>query len=543
MARALELGLDAFRKRAWGKAFSHLAAADRESSLAPGDLLIFAQAAMLTGREAEGAELLSRAHHAFLNGGDTQLAARSAFWLGFSLLINGEIAKAGGWLSRAGRLLDGQPDCVERGYLLLSEGYRSFSSGDTVTAHGKFVQAAAIAERFGDKDLAALALQGQGRSLIRQGEIARGVALLDEAMVSVTAGEVSPLNAGAVYCSVLDACGETFDLQRAQEWTSALEKWCASQPELVPYRGHCLVRRAEILQLHGAWSDALNQARRACECLSKPSVKPAVGAAIYCLAELHRLRGNFVEAEKEYRRASQWDRTSQTGFALLRLAQDQVESAITAIRRVVSEVKSGANRAKILDAYVEIAIAANDMETAREAADELGQIARKHGAPFLLALSERADGAVLLAEEDAGRAVQALRKSWMIWCELEAPYEAARTRVLIARACRKLGDDDASNLELAAARDVFQQLGAATDLAGINSALLKKTVGSSGPLTAREVEVIRLLAAGLTNRDMADKLGLSEKTVARHVSNIFTKLDLSSRTAAAAYAYKHKLVV
>src|SRR5215831_2650650 len=502
-ARALELGRDAFQKQAWGKAFSHLAAADRESSLLPEDLVNFAQAALLIGRETEGADLLARAHRGFLDGGDTQRGARCAFWLGFTLLIQGEFAKAGGWLSRAARLLEGQPDCVDKGYLLLPEGYRLYQAGDAVAAHAKFVQAAESGERFGDKDLVTLALQGQGRSLIRQGEIARGVALLDEAMVAVTAGEVSPLNAGAVYCSVLEACGETFDLQRAQEWTSALEKWCASQPDLVPYRGHCLVWRAEILQLHGAWPDALDQAQRACESLSKPSPKPAVGSDIYCVAELHRLRGNFAEAEKEYRRASQWDRTSQTGFALLRLAQDQVESANTAIRRVVSEVKSGASRAKILDAYVEIAIAANDMATARAAADELSQIAAKHSAPFLLALSERADGAVLLAEEDAARALQALRKSWTIWCELEAPYEAARTRVLIARTCRKLGDEDGANLELAAARDVFQQLGAVSDLAGI-ALLQKKTPNTSGPLTAREVEVIRLLAAGMTNRNMAD---------------------------------------
>jgi len=365
--------------------------------------------------------------------------------------------------------------------------------------------------------------------------------LLDEAMIAVTADEVSAVIAGSVYCSVIEACGEIYDLARAHEWTSALEQWCKSQPDVISYRGHCLIRRAEILQLHGAWPEALDQAQRACESLSKPTSKPAVGAAIYCLAELHRLLGNFTEAEKAYRRAGQWDRMSQPGFALLRLAQDQVESANTAIRRVAGEVRTGANRAKILDAYVEIALAANDAAAARAAADELGQIAGGHRAPFLLALSDRANGAVLLAEQDADEALQALRKSWTIWCELEAPYEAARARVLIARACRKLGDEDAANVELAAARDVFEQLGAVTDLAGIDL-LQKKTPNTSGPLTAREVEVIRLLAAGMTNRNMADKLGVSEKTVARHLSNIFTKLDLSSRTAAAAYAFRHKLV-
>jgi len=366
--------------------------------------------------------------------------------------------------------------------------------------------------------------------------------LLDEAMIAVTAGEVSALIAGSVYCSVIEACGEIYDLSRAHEWTSALEQWCKSRPDVISYRGHCLVRRAEILQQHGAWPEALDQAQRARESLSQPSPKPAVGAAIYRLAELHRLRGNFAEAEEAYRQASQWDRTAQPGFALLLLAQDQVESANSAIRRVASDASIGASRAKILDAYVEITLAANDLAAARAAADELGQIASKHGALFLFALSDRADGAVLLAEQDAAAALQALRKSWTTWCDLEAPYEAARARVLIARAYRKLGDEEAANLELAAARDVFKQLGAVTDLAGIDALLQKKTPFGSGPLTAREVEVIKLLAAGKTNKTIADNLGLSEKTIARHLSNIFTKLDLSSRTAVTAYAYRHKLV-
>src|SRR5215510_15063518 len=313
--QALEQGRDAFRKQAWGKAFSHFCAADRKSSLVLEDLVNFAQAALLTGRETEGVDLLARAHRDFLNVGDTQRAARCAFWLGFTLLIQGEFAKAGGWLSRAGRLLEGQPDCVDKGYLLLPEGYRLYQAGDPVAAHAKFVQAGESGERFGDKDLVTLALQGQGRSLIRQGEIARGVALLDEAMVAVTAGEVSPLNAGGVYCSVLEACGEIFDLQRAQEWTSALEKWCASQPDLVPYRGHCLVRRAELLQLHGAWEDALEWALRATEWFSTPAPKPGAGPAFYQVGEIHRLRGRFADSEEAYRQAGQGSRSPGPGLA------------------------------------------------------------------------------------------------------------------------------------------------------------------------------------------------------------------------------------
>jgi DNA-binding CsgD family transcriptional regulator len=526
---ALEQGRDAFRKQAWGEAFSQLSDADRKSSLAPEDLVNFAQAALLTGRETEGADILSRAHQAFLTRGDTQLAARCAFWLGFTLLINGEFAKAGGWLSRASRLL-------------VPEGYRLYQAGDAVGAYAKFVQAAASGERFGDKDLVTLAFQGQGRSLIRQGEIARGVALLDEAMVAVTAGEVSPLNAGGVYCSVLEACGEIFDLQRAQEWTSALEKWCASQPDLVPYRGHCLVRRAELLQLNGTWPEALEWAERACELLSHPSPKPAVGAAYYQIGEIQRLLGRFAESEEAYRRATEWNKTPAPGPALLRLAQGQVEAANAAIRRIAEEVHEACPRARVLDAYVEIVLAFHDIPAASAAANELSEIAKSWDVPFLRALASRTRGAVLLADGKAHAALAELRKSWSIWCELDAPYEAARVRISIAQACRELKDEESARLELSAARQTFERLGATKDLSRVRALLPRDVSQGAGPLTEREVQVLRLVASGMTNRAIAGKLKISEKTVARHLSNIFTKLDLSSRTAAAAYAYDHNLV-
>jgi DNA-binding NarL/FixJ family response regulator len=431
---------------------------------------------------------------------------------------------------------------VENGYLLLPTGYRSFQTGDAVTAQAMFVQAAAIGERFGDKDLVTLALQGQGRALIRQGEISRGVALLDEAMVAVTAGEVSALSAGGVYCSVLDACGEIFDLQRAQEWTSALEKWCASQPDLVPYRGHCLVRRAELMQLHGAWADALEWAQRAAEWLSHPTRKPGAGAAFYQVGEILRLRGEFIESEEAYRQASQWSRIPGPGLALLRLAQGQVEAANTAVRRMADEVRETGPRARVLEAYVEIVLAAGDFTAARGAADELEEFAASHSIPFLRALSSRTSGAVLLAEGKAREALRELRQSWNLWCELQAPYEASRVRYLIALACLKLDDEENALSELTAARQTFQSLGAAVDLSRLETLLSRLGRKAEGPLTAREAQVLRLVASGITNRGIAGKLKISEKTVARHLSNIFTKLDLSSRTAATAYAYDNNLI-
>lgn len=540
-APALEQGRESFRKQEWGAAFSQLSAVDGDKPLELEDLSLLAQAALLTGRETEGVELLTRLHQACMRGGDLQGAVRYALWLGRTFLFGGESSKAGGWLSRASRLLDGQPACVEQGYLMLPTGYRAFQEGDAITAHAAFVQSAAIGERFNDKDLIALGIQGQGRALIRQGKISQGVALLDEAMIAVTAGEVSPLNAGAVYCSVIDACGEIFDLQRAQEWTSALEKWCASQPDLVPYRGHCLIRRAELLQLQGAWTDALEWAERACEWLSRATPKPDIGEAFYRVAEVHRVRGKFAQSEEAYREASRWYRSTGPGLAQLRLAQGQVEAATVAIRTLAEEVQEPGPRARVLDAYVEIVLAANDIPGARAGAAELAEIVARHETPFLRALCSRASGSVLLAEGKWPAALLELRQSSNCWSELEAPYEASRVRVLIALAYRQLGDEENARLELTAARQTFQRLGAPVDVARVD-ALLVQAEKSPGPLTERELQVLRLIAAGMTNRGIAEKLHISEKTVARHISNIFTKLDLPSRTAAAAYAYDHKLI-
>jgi DNA-binding CsgD family transcriptional regulator len=507
----------------------------------PLQLVESAQASLLVGKEREGLEMLARAHQSFLGLGETRAAARCAFWLGFVALLGGDAAQANGWLSRAERLLTDDSECVERGYLFLPVGYRLVHGNEPVKAYDAFAQAGTIGRQFKDSDLVALALQGQGRSLIRQGEITRGVALLDEAMVAVTAGEVSPLTAGGVYCSVLDACGEIFDLRRAQEWTSALEQWCASQPDIVPYRGHCMVRRAEILQLHGAWEDAMAQARQACERFSQPP-RVEAGGAFYRLAELHRMRGEFDAAEKAYREAGRWQRAPQPGMALLRLAQGEIEAASSSIRRIADEVSDLGHRTRVLDSYVEIVLAAKDVGAARAAAEELQELAEQFNAPLVHAMSARATGAVLLAEHHGKAALAELRRSWTLWCELDAPYEAARTRVLMACACKELDDCDAAKLELELAREVFQRLSAAPELARIASLLSQKGGSAKTILTEREVQVVRLIASGKTNRAIAVKLGISEKTVARHISNIFIKLGISSRSAATAFAYQHELV-
>lgn len=542
-AQALARGSASFQKRAWRDAFTCFSEADRQAALDSDHLMQLAQAALLIGKEQEGADALARAHQSFLAGGQTAPAVRCAFWLGFTSMLNGEMAKATGWLSRAGRLLEGQPECVESGYLLLPHGYRAVHSGDSDSAASYFGQATAIAKQFGDKDLMTLALQGHGRSLIRKGEIEKGLALLDEAMIAVTADEVSPLNAGGVFCSVLEACGEVFDFQRAQEWSVALKAWCDSQPDIMPYRGHCLVRRAELLHLHGAWSEALDEAKRACECLAQPVARGALGHAFYQLGEIERVRGNLPEAEKAYEEASKWTQNVGPGLARLRLAQNKLDVANNLIRRTAEHVREPARRALFLDAWVEIALAANDLDAAQVATQELVAISKHIGFPFVQALCSRNRGALMLADNNPQGALGELERARALWDELQVPYEAARVRCLIARVFRKLGDEESAAIEFTAAQKTFEFLGASVDLACVlRETATKVRADAAGSLTEREIEVLRLVAAGKTNRRVAAELHISEKTVARHLSNIFIKLNLESRTAATVFAMEHKLL-
>jgi DNA-binding CsgD family transcriptional regulator len=541
-AEAVARGRECFGRRAWADAFAELSAADRESPLGPEDLERLATAAYLIGSDEDSVEVWERAHRDLLSRGDVLRAARCAGWLVFVLLTGGEFARAGGWLARARRLLDdGQRDCAERGHLLVPVAFQRAFAGHWPSAHAISGQAADIGERFGDIDLVTLARNIQGRALIAQGKTVEGMTMLDELMVAVMADAVSEIVAGAVYCSVIEACQEVFDLRRAQQWTAALTHWCDSQPDLVPFSGHCLVHRAEIMQLHGAWADALDAAQRACERLLRRG-QSAVGAAFYQQGELHRLCGQFAQAEEAYNQASRWGREPQPGLARLRLIQGQIDAAEAAIRRVADGAQDRLVRSRLLPALVEITLAAGDVDAARAAADELSEMADDLDAPLLRALATHAHGAVLLLEGDARAALGALRHAWMAWQELEVPYEAARARVLIGLACRELGDEETAEMELDAARWVFGQLGAVPDLARAQALSRKAADKPAGGLTARELQVLRLVATGKTNRSIAADLFLSEKTVARHVSNIFAKLGLSSRAAATAYAYEHELV-
>ena len=538
----LDAAREACSRDAWSEAYASLSQADRESSLAPYDLELLALCAYMLGREAEYRHLLERAHRGHLDVGDELAALRSAFWIGVTLASHGEIGQASGWLRRAHRLLDRQEhDRVERGYLLLPTVFEQEGRGDWETAAATAGEAAAIGERFADSDLFALAAHEQGEILIKLGRLTEGLGLLDEAMVAVTAGELSPIVAGIVYCGVILACQEAHDVGRSREWTAALSNWCARQPDLVAFTGRCLVHRAEIMQLEGAFADALEEARRAAERCLQGENSAAAGAAYYRQGEIHRVRGDLDAAEEAYREASRRGREPQPGLALLRLAQGKTDAAATTIRRVVAEIAEAAKGAAFLPAYIEIMLAVDDVDAARGACRELDSLADGHEAGALGAQAAQARGALELAQGDAASALSSLRRAGEVWQRLKAPYEAARARELAGLACLALGDDETAALELDAARAAYVELGAASDLARLRARGEDGAADAHG-LTGREIEVLRHIAAGETNKAIASNLMLSERTVDRHVSNIFAKLGVSSRAAATAYAYEHQLL-
>jgi DNA-binding NarL/FixJ family response regulator len=525
---------------AWQAAYTELSDADRAAPLGADDVELLATAAYMLGRDDEWTAGLERAHHLHLDAGDGRRAVRCGLWVAINHFLRGEIGPATGWLARSERLLAEEGECAERGYLLIPAIFRHEAAGEWEASAATAGEAAAIGERFGDRDLVALARQAHGSILAGHGRLTDGLALLDEAMVTVTTHELSPIVAGMVYCGVILGCQEAYEVRRAREWTEALTRWCEAQPDLIAFTGRCLVHRAEIMQLGGEWEGALVEATRAGDRLAAGFNKRAAAEAFYRKGELHRARGELELAEAAYRDASRRGREPQPGLALLRIAQGRKDAAAAAIRRALGETAEPRRRPALLAAAVEILLAVNDVEAAGDACIELEELAAG-GSELLGGIACQARGAIELARGDAAAALPALRQARATWQALGAPYDEARSCELLGLACRVLGDEDSAALELEAARATFEGLGAATDLARVESLLSGRSRDRYG-LTPRELEVLCLVAAGWTNRQIADQLVLSARTVDRHVSNMFAKLGVSSRAAATAFAYEHELV-
>lgn len=540
----LDRGREHYLDQAWSRAFECLTAADRTDPLGAANLEMLATAAYMLGRDADYVAALRRAHDSYLDSGDARRATRCAFWIGHSFLFRGKAAHGTGWFERAKRLLETVPeDCVEAGYLLIPDWLREISRRNYEAAICLTVEAAEIGERFGDADLVWLARDDHAKALILHGELEEGLRLVDEALVAATMGELSPIVTGIVYCNTISYCASVYELRHVREWTSALSTWCEQQPEMIAHNGLCLVHRAEVRLLEGDWSTALADAQRVTERYTRGVLNQiACGRAHYCQGEANRLLGDYKAAEDAFRRANLNGYEPQPGLALMRLAQGKTEAAAAAIRRIVAETRSDFRRAKLLEAQVDIMLAGRELEEAQTASRELNEIAERNQCEVLGAMAACCRGATALANGQASDALVELRPALEVWTDLGAQLEIARVRRLIAEACESLGDRDTAALENEAAERIFEALGADPAVIGGERVSADEDVTGAHGLTPRQLEVLRLVAAGKTNREIAAELFVSEHTIARHVQNIFARLHVSSRTAATAYAFANDLV-
>jgi ATP/maltotriose-dependent transcriptional regulator MalT len=530
---------EAYDRQEWLAAYGGLSDTAPDE-LTADDFVRLATAAYLLGRRNDCVQALQRAHQLSLDAGDTLGAVRSAFWLALVLMTGGETAIGGGWVARSQRLLSGlDGDVVEQGYVLIHAMFRHIMAGELDSAYPLAEQVAGYGHRFGDPDLIAMGLSCQGRLMLYGGQVPDGLTLLDESMVGVLAGEVSAIFAGHVYCSMIEACQEIADFDRAARWTSALTTWCSEQPGLVPFTGQCAVHRGQIMRAQGAFDEALDEFDLAVQRYLADQTPDAAGLAMAERGDVLRIRGELAEARAAYDRAAGFGYEPQPGLALLWLAQGRTEAAVAAVRRLLGEARDPVHRSQLLPAAMEVLLAARQHDEATAIAAELYSIAASFGCSSLQAQSWQAAARVALEAGDPAAAIPLLRRARAVWDRLGGRYETARCRMHLGRALRALGDEESAVTELAAARDSFAELHAAP-AEHEAAALITRTF--PGGLTVREVEVLRLVAAGNTNPEIAGMLVVSEKTVARHLSNIFTKLDVSSRTAAAAFAFEHQIL-
>lgn len=530
----LERARESFRQRDWQAAYDGFGRCD---ALSGDDHDARAESAWWLGRTAEAIDAYGEAYQFHVQAGAPPRAALSAFMLAVHTRLKGDAAQSDGWMARAQRLLADVPEGAAHGYPLYLQIAGLMGSGDLEAATESALRMQDLGRRHGDATLIAIGVFFEGRSQIKQGNVKEGLALLDEAMLAALSDSLRPFWTGAIYCGLMDACHELVDLRRASEWTEATRRWCAPLPLATLYPGICRVHRAQVLQVHGAWEQAEDEAAGACRDLVGVDVF-AVADGYYEIGQIRRLRGDVAGAETAYTRAHDLGRDPQPGLALLRLAQGRIDAASHSIAAALAGATgSRLERAPLHDAQAQIALAAGDLDLADRAAALLAETAAAFDSPGLEAAAHRCTGATVLARGDASSALPSLRLAVQLWQELDAPYEAARTRVLLGVAYRAVGDDDAGDRECAAARASFERLGAAADLQALDQ-------GSALPcgLTEREAEVIRLVASGKSNRAIAADLYLSEKTVARHLSNIFAKVGVASRSGATAFAFSSGLV-
>ena len=495
-----------------------------------------AEAAWWLGRLDECIAAREAAYRIYDEHDDKRRAGQCAVWLWEHYAICARPAIASGWLRRARRSLDGDTDCVAFGNLLLREAETAHGAGDLDRAGELARTTLELARRLRSTDLEAEALQTQGRVLIDQGRIDDGMAHMDEAMLFAIEGRLGPFATGKVYCSLIAACEELGDFDRAAEWTDATLGWARQHPFAI-FPGICRLHRAIVLKRRGVLNAAEDEAARACEELSRSHI--ANSAAAWAeVGDIRRRLGHLDRAEIAFTQSQDVSGAPCGGFALLRLAQGRIEEAVTIVTTCVARQSNPLGRASVLPILVQIAVGAGDLDAAHRALSELETTVASFGTASLLAAAQSARGRLMLAENDPG-AILTLQQSVESWRELGVPYEEATARTLLGQALRAAGDETGAIASFDAAARLFEEIGARLDA--------REALGDSKPalpagLTSREAEVLRLVARGLTNNEIAAELFLSPKTVSRHLSNIYTKIGVSSRASATAFAVDHHLL-
>ena len=521
----------AYAARDWLTAAAHFDAVETERLIAD-DLAAYADAVWWLGRIEDNLRLNAAACEAFLADSRPAEAAWAAMALGIFHLSRGDEPQGMGWMGRAGRLLQGIPECPVHGYLLhLTEVEASLQAGRPAVAVDAARRIQDLGHGLGQPDLVAMGLNGEGRALIKSGHLVDGLKLLDEAMVTVLDGRLAPFVSGTLYCHTIAACHEVADIRRMTRWTELAERWLATFPAAVAFGGLCAVHRAQLHLFRGEWDEAERKALRVGADLDANRIDYAA-EAWYVVAEARRLRGERGAADA-YDEAHARGRDPQPGRALLRLQHGDAAGAATSVRSAVAAVGTDPlRRAPLCAAAVEIAVTAGRLDDATAAASELAATAGTYATSGLEAMAATARGEVLLAEGRAEEALPVLRDACRRWHELGAVYEAAGTCAQLAEAYRALGDEASAAAEVARAETTYERLGAH-----------RPARRSPGGLTRRECEVLTLVADGHSNREIGERLYISDRTVARHLTNIFHKIGVTSRTQAARYAIQHGLTV
>lgn len=477
-----DLAVAAYERHAWREAYDHFVAADAAGPLSAADLTTYADAAWWIGEATASLTIRERAYADYVAAGDQQAAAVAALRLSGEYARRRAFASSTSWHRRAARLLEGDMTSAAHGTLVLHRAVAASAQGDAEAALSLAQEALAIGERAGDGDLQALSLMQVGLLRVASGDVREGMTLVDEATIAAVSGELSLMATGQVYCQTIVACRDVGDYARAGDWTDAAHRWCDRQ-SVGGFPGICRVHRAEVIALRGEFARAEQEARLASEELTKWEMRPVIGEALYEIGYIRLRIGDLPAAEEAFRQAHESGQSTEPGLSLIRLAEGKAAVANASLREALDVERARPGRLRLLPAQVEAAVAAGDLATARAAAEELEALAAVFDTVAAHATAKTARGRVLLAEGSAADARRTLAGALARWQDIDAPYEAARTRVLIAGAAGALGDADTARLELQTAKTTFERIGARRDARIAAEQLGADTIGA--PAEAR----------------------------------------------------------